>query len=138
MHFSIFRTSPLNHPNFRSSAPDHPRTKFHSIILLLHVLSQHQPQQQISVVIAQTLDAHQPVPKILPMSLIQLTFVLEPSYKLITACTNTSANPFFLNAHSITFLGTLSNVFSESLEHMYSFCSLSGNSSCILLRINNA
>ena len=67
-----------------------------------------------------------------------LTFVLEPSYKLITAYTNTSANPFFLNAHFITFLGTLSNVFSKSTKHMYSFCSLSRNSSFILLRINNA
>ena len=40
--WNLFLTS----SNFHSSAPDHPRTKFHSIILLLHVLSQHQPQKQ--------------------------------------------------------------------------------------------
>ena len=42
-----------------------------------------------------------------------LTFVLEPSYKLITAFFNTSGNLFFLSTHSITFLGTLSNAFSK-------------------------
>ena len=42
------------------------------------------------------------------------TFVLEPTYKLITACTNTSVNPFFLKAYSITFHGTPSDAFSKS------------------------
>ena len=36
--------SPLNRPNFCSSALAHQRTKFHSIILLLHLPLQNQPQ----------------------------------------------------------------------------------------------
>ena len=68
------------------------------------------------MVIAQTLDAHQhshssknPDPT--------LTIVLKSSYKLISACTNTSGNHLFLSAHFATFPGTLSNAFSKSTKH---------------------
>ena len=61
-------------------------------------------------------------------------FRLQPSYKLITACTN----PFFLGAHSTTFLRTLSNAFSKSTKRMHSFVSFPRNFSRILRKINNA
>ena len=53
------------------------------------------------------------------------TFVFAPSHGHITAMTNASGIPFFLIAHSKTFLGTQSNTFSRSTKHMYSlFCFL--------------
>ena len=55
---------------------------------------------------------------------------------LITAFTITSGKPYLRIAHSITFLGSLSNAFSISTKHLYNFLHL--YSSCILLTINNA
>ena len=52
-----------------------------------------------------------------------LTLVFAPSYRFITDLTNTSGIPFFLIAHSNTFLGTLTLAFSLSTKHIRLFSS---------------
>ena len=105
-----FRPSIVSLINAKSSA-----YKVSFIKPFLHFLSQHPPQLQTTKVTKQI-----------------LTFVFEPSYKLITAFTKISSSPFFLSAHCITLLGTLSNTFSKSTKHMYNFLSFSLYSSCII------
>ena len=48
-----------------------------------------------------------------------LTLVFAPSFRLITDLTKTSGIPFFLNAYSNTFLGTLPKAFFRSTKHIY-------------------
>ena len=49
------------------------------------------------------------------------TFVFAPSYRLITDLTIMSGTPFFLIAHSKTFLGTLSKAFTRSTKHICNY-----------------
>ena len=58
-----------------------------------------------------------------------MTLVFAPSYKLITALTITSGIPFFLIAHSTTFLGTLSNAF-QVFDNLTGNGNDNGNDSC--------
>ena len=67
-----------------------------------------------------------------------LTLVFAPSYRLISDLTQTYLIPFFINAHSTTFLGTLSKTFTRSTKHIHNFLHLACYSSCSLLKINTA
>ena len=60
------------------------------------------------------------------------------SYTFLQAATNAYGIPFFLIAHSTTFLGTLSNAFSRSTKHIFYFFWLAKYSSCISLKMKIA
>ena len=104
MHFFILETFASDPPSFSSSIPSHLRTEPLSLSLLLHSLSQHPPQLQTKRLQNRSLMSSTATENSFENSDPTLTFVFEPSYRLITAFNKIFVSPFFLVPMALLFL----------------------------------